>query len=56
MKHIDSGFLPIGKDDRLVGTITDRDLVVKCLSIGRGQFLTSWNIEFELIINRPNKN
>lgn len=28
------GFLPVGEDDRLVGTLTDRDLVVRGLAAG----------------------
>jgi len=34
MASIDSGFLPIGKDDRLQGTITDRDIVIKSVAKG----------------------
>ncbi|MGO8656670.1 CBS domain-containing protein, partial [Rhizobium ruizarguesonis] len=30
------GFLPVGDNDRLVGTITDRDLVVRGLADGLG--------------------
>lgn len=32
----DIGFLPVGQNDRLVGTITDRDIVVRCVADGRG--------------------
>ena len=36
MREIDVGFLPIcGEDDRLKGTITDRDIVVKVLAGGK---------------------
>jgi predicted transcriptional regulator len=38
MKNVDTGFLPIGKDDKLVGTITDRDIVVRCIAKGSGKF------------------
>lgn len=31
----DIGFLPVGDDDRLVGTITDRDIVVRAVAQGR---------------------
>jgi len=34
MASIDSGFLPIGKDDRLQGTITDRDIVINSVAKG----------------------
>lgn len=37
MKNIDTGFLPIGKDDKLVGTVTDRDIVVRCIANGAGK-------------------
>ncbi|MDX3925475.1 MAG: CBS domain-containing protein [Shinella sp.] len=30
------GFMPVGEDDRLIGTITDRDLVVRGLADGLG--------------------
>jgi CBS domain-containing protein len=36
MRRLDVGALPIcGDDDRLVGLITDRDIVVKCLAAGK---------------------
>ena len=35
MAEKDIGFLPVGDDDRLVGTITDRDIVVRALAEGR---------------------
>jgi CBS domain-containing protein len=31
----DVGFLPIGENDRLVGTITDRDIVVRAVAEGK---------------------
>ena len=34
MKVIDSGFLPVGENDRLVGMITDRDLAVRAIADG----------------------
>lgn len=36
MKTIDAGFLPIGENDRLVGTITDRDITVRAVAEGQG--------------------
>lgn len=35
MKRIDTGFVPVGDDDRLVGMITDRDIVVNGLACGK---------------------
>lgn len=35
MAEQDIGFLPVGDDDRLVGTITDRDIVVRVVAQGR---------------------
>jgi len=34
MASIDTGFLPIGKEDKLQGTVTDRDIVIKCVAKG----------------------
>ena len=36
MKTIDAGFLPVGENDRLVGTITDRDITVRAVAEGQG--------------------
>lgn len=35
MKEMDSGFIPIAKDDRLIGVITDRDLALRALADGK---------------------
>ncbi len=35
MADNDIGFLPVGDHDRLVGMITDRDIVVRCVADGR---------------------
>ncbi len=35
MAEIDAGALPVGKDDRLVGMITDRDIVVRGVAAGK---------------------
>ena len=32
MKTLDVGFLPVCKDDRLVGTLTDRDIVLRVIA------------------------
>ncbi|WP_433682969.1 CBS domain-containing protein [Nocardia sp. CA-119907] len=34
MRRLDVGGLPIGNNDRLVGMLTDRDIVVKCVAMG----------------------
>lgn len=35
MRDIDAGVLPVGEGDRLVGMVTDRDLVIRALADGR---------------------
>jgi CBS domain-containing protein len=34
MADMDIGFLPVDENDRLIGTITDRDIVVRCVAKG----------------------
>ncbi|MEH6665967.1 MAG: CBS domain-containing protein, partial [Brevundimonas sp.] len=34
MREIDAGFLPVGENDRLVGTITDRDITTRAVAEG----------------------
>ncbi|MBI3676514.1 MAG: CBS domain-containing protein [Proteobacteria bacterium] len=36
MAQQDVGFLPVHENDRLIGMITDRDIVVRCLAQGKG--------------------
>jgi CBS domain-containing protein len=36
MGDIDSGVLPVGENDRLVGMITDRDIAVRAIAVGKG--------------------
>lgn len=36
MAAIDSGFMPVGENDRLVGTITDRDIAIRAVAEGMG--------------------
>jgi CBS domain-containing protein len=36
MKEMDVGLLPVGENDRLVGTITERDIVTRALAAGKG--------------------
>lgn len=35
MKELDCGFIPVGDNDRLDGVITDRDIVLRCVTEGR---------------------
>ncbi len=35
MAEIDAGALPVGEDDRLIGMITDRDIVVRAMALGK---------------------
>lgn len=35
MKEMDVGLLPVGENDRLVGTITERDIVIRALAAGK---------------------
>jgi CBS domain-containing protein len=36
MARIDAGFMPVAENDRLVGTITDRDIAIRAVAEGRG--------------------
>lgn len=36
MAEIDAGALPVGENDRLVGMLTDRDIVVRAVAEGKG--------------------
>ena len=36
MAEIDAGAIPVAEDDRLIGMITDRDIVVRCVAEGKG--------------------
>lgn len=35
MRDADIGFLPVGENDRLVGTLTDRDIAVRAVADGK---------------------
>ncbi|MCR6631638.1 MAG: CBS domain-containing protein [Magnetospirillum sp.] len=35
MREQDTGFLPVGENDRLVGSLTDRDIAVRAVSEGK---------------------
>lgn len=34
MRDSDIGFLPVGENDRLIGMVTDRDIIVRCIAEG----------------------
>jgi CBS domain-containing protein len=36
MAEIDAGALPVGENDRLVGMITDRDIAIRAVALGKG--------------------
>jgi len=36
MEEIDAGAVPVGKNDRLVGMITDRDIAIRAVAQGKG--------------------
>lgn len=35
MRDAGIGFLPVGENDRLVGTLTDRDITIRCVAEGK---------------------
>jgi CBS domain-containing protein len=35
MADIDAGILPVGENDRLVGIVTDRDIAIRAVALGR---------------------
>lgn len=35
MAQLDTGMLPVGENDRLVGVITDRDIAVRAVAAGK---------------------
>ena len=43
MARIDSGFLPVGEGDRLVGMVTDRDIAIRGVGEGRNPSDTTVN-------------
>ena len=36
MAELDAGILPVGENDRLIGMITDRDIAVRAVAVGKG--------------------
>jgi CBS domain-containing protein len=36
MAEIDAGAVPVGENDRLVGIITDRDIAIRAVAVGKG--------------------
>jgi CBS domain-containing protein len=41
MRDGDFGLLPVGENDRLIGTITDRDITIRAVAEGRGPNATT---------------
>ena len=39
MKIEDCGFIPVVAEDRVVGVVTDRDIVIRCLADGRADVM-----------------
>lgn len=35
MKELDCGFIPVGENDKLIGAVTDRDIVLRSLAEGK---------------------
>lgn len=35
MKELDCGFIPVGENDKLIGAVTDRDIVLRTLAEGK---------------------
>lgn len=35
MQELDCGFIPIGENDKLIGAVTDRDMVIRTLAKGK---------------------
>src|ERR1700747_1031407 len=44
MKSLDVGFLPICDNDRLIGTLTDRDIVIRAIAGGQDHKTTVKNV------------
>lgn len=40
MKMEDCGFIPVVAEDKIVGVVTDRDIVIRCLADGHADVLT----------------
>ena len=36
MAQIDAGAMPVGENDRLIGMITDRDIAIRAVALGKG--------------------
>ncbi|PBC03838.1 CBS domain-containing protein [Mesorhizobium sp. WSM3860] len=36
MGQLDAGVVPVGENDRLIGMITDRDMVIRGIALGKG--------------------
>ena len=47
MKSHDYGFIPIGLNDKLVGAITDRDIAIRAVALGKGPATTAKEVMTE---------
>lgn len=51
MNELDIGAMPVGKDDRLIGMVTDRDIACRAFANGRDVFsLTARDVMSEGVI------
>lgn len=35
MRSLDFGFIPVGENDRLIGVVTDRDMIIRAIAAGK---------------------
>ena len=53
MKSLDVGFIPICENDRLVGTVTDRDIVIRAVADGELNRPVREIVSGEVVTARP---
>jgi CBS domain-containing protein len=44
MRDLDVGFLPVCENDKLIGTVTDRDIVLRAIAEGRNPTTTARSV------------
>ncbi len=52
MAEIDAGALPVGQDDHLVGMITDRDIAVRAVALGKSPNMGEIKVRRLPVLNR----